>query len=210
MSHRTMPRFTRRSIATVAVAVASMLVLAACSSPATTPGDPGAEDDVPELGEATLTDYGLDGMDAREIIDYLDAMAIVERPDDLMASIRPSALTLTSGSQNETTLPMPDDLFYVSIAPYEEQTHECYFHSLTTCTGELQNADVEVLVTDASSGEVLVDETRTSFDNGFVGMWLPRGIDVNVELEYDGLSAATELTTSGGDAATCVTTMQLT
>ncbi|GMA34464.1 CueP family metal-binding protein [Demequina litorisediminis] len=69
---------------------------------------------------------------------------------------------------------MPDDAFYVSLAPYVDTTHECYFHSLTTCTGEMQGEDIDVTVTDVETGEVLVDEAMTTFDNGFVGLWLPR------------------------------------
>lgn len=34
----------------------------------------------------------------------------------------------------ETT---PDE-FYVSVTPYLEQTHDCFFHSRTTCLGELR------------------------------------------------------------------------
>ena len=97
----------------------------------------------------------------------------------------------------------------MSIAPYIDQTHDCYFHSLTTCTGEIQNSAVHVLATDSASGETLIDEPRTTFDNGFVGLWLPRGRDVTVTIEYEGRSATSDLSTSNEDDATCVTTMQL-
>lgn len=209
MSHRTTSRWASRSIQTLAVAAVAVLALSACTAPAQTPAGVDGADAVPVVGETMLKDHGLAGLDAREIIDLLDAMPTVERPDDLMVSIRPNELTLTDAAQRETTLPMPDDQFYVSIAPYENQTHDCYFHSLTTCAGEMQNSDVHVFVTDADSGEVLIDETRTTFDNGFVGLWLPRDIEVTVAIEYDGRSAVTKLSTSGDEDMTCVTTMQL-
>ncbi len=210
MSHRNTSRWVSRSMTTLAVAAAAMLALSACTAPAQTPTGVDGADDVPLVSDATLKDHGLAGLDAREIIDLLDAMPTAERPDDLMVSIRPNELVITDDAQQETALPMPDDQFYVSIAPYKDNTHDCYFHSLTTCAGEIQNADVHMLVTDADSGDVLIDETRTTFDNGFVGLWLPRNIDVTVAIEYDGRSATTDLSTSSDDDATCVTTMQLT
>ncbi len=214
MLHHSPSRWARRSITTVAAAAAAMMVLSACTAPAQTDT---AQSDAAVVGtdagqavdDAMLADHGLSGLDARGIIDYLDALPTANRPDDLMVSIRPNELVISDAAQREVTLPMPDDQFYVSIAPYENRTHDCYFHSLTTCAGEIENADMHMLVTHAGTGEVLVDETRPTFDNGFVGVWLPRDIDVTVTIEYDGLSATTDLSTSNDDDATCVTTMKL-
>jgi len=211
MPHHSTSRLASRSVTVVAVAVAAMLALTACSAAASTSTSAGnvEADDIQLVRDAMMKDHGLDGLDARAIIDRLDALPTSERPDDLMVSIRPNELTLSDAAQREMTLPMPDDQFYVSIAPYDNVTHECYFHSLTTCKGEIQNGDVHVLVANTDSGEILIDETRTTFDNGFMGLWLPRNIDVNVTIDYDGRSATTDLSTSGDEAATCVTTMQL-
>lgn len=209
MSQRTTSRGASRAIRTLAVTTSAVLALSACSAPASNPTGDDHTEDVELAGDAMMKDHGLDGLDARQIIDRLDALPTAEREADLGASIRPNGLIITDAAEREITLPMPDDQFYVSIAPYEDETHECYFHSLTTCAGEIQNADVHMLVTDADSGEILIDETRTTFDNGFVGIWLPRDIDVTVAIEYDGRSATTDLSTSNDDDATCVTTMQL-
>lgn len=209
MSHHTTSRWAGRSISTVAVAVAAVLALAACTAPAQTPTGIDGADDAAIASDNLLRDNGLAGLDAREIVDLLDSMPTSERPDDLMVSIRPDNLIVSDAAQQEVTLPMPDEQFYVSIAPYVDETHDCYFHSLTTCAGEIRNADVHLLATDSSSGEILIDETLTTFDNGFVGLWLPRDIDVTVAIEYDGRSATTDLSTRSDDDATCVTTMQL-
>jgi hypothetical protein len=209
MSHHTTSLWAGRSISTVAVAVAAVLALAACTAPAQTPTGTGGADDAAIASDNLLRDNGLAGLDAREIVDLLDSMPTSERPDDLMVSIRPDNLIVSDAAQQEVTLPMPDEQFYVSIAPYVDETHDCYFHSLTTCAGEIRNADVHLLATDSSSGEILIDETLTTFDNGFVGLWLPRDIDVTVAIEHDGRSATTDLSTRSDDDATCVTTMQL-
>ncbi|CAM3583143.1 CueP family metal-binding protein [Occultella aeris] len=158
--------------------------------------------------ESLLAEHGLQGLDAREIVDHLDSLAAVDRPVDLMASVRAEELVLTDATA-DVALDMPEDVFYLAVAPYVAQTHECYFHSLTTCQGELVEQDVQVRVTDESTGQVLVDEVRTTFENGFVGLWVPRGAAGTVEVSYDGKSGVVEYTT-GADSATCVTTLQLT
>lgn len=209
MSQHSTHQTSRRSVAGLALAIVAALVLSACTPADQTTPDASAEGGSPEARAAMMADYGLAGLDAQQVIDKLDALALVDRPDTLMASVRPHELLLTDDQEREVTLAIPEDTFYVSIAPYVDQTHDCYFHSLTTCKGEIQNSDVHVLAVDSASGETLIDETRTTFDNGFVGLWLPRGGDVTVTIEYDGRSATADLSTANDDDATCVTTMQL-
>ena len=216
--HRTLSLTARRTVAIIAAAAAITIGVSACSStpesapaPANETPAPTAEAAAPNSAEADamLAAQGLDGLDSRALVDTLDATALSERPEGLIASVRPDELLLTDATGAEASVPMPDDAFYVSFAPYVDTTHECYFHSLTTCVGELQGEQIDVVVTDSATGEVLVDETMTTFDNGFVGVWLPRDIDADVTVEHDGLSASTTVSTSNADDATCITTMQL-
>ncbi|MFA6575897.1 MAG: CueP family metal-binding protein, partial [Nocardioides sp.] len=158
--------------------------------------------------DTLLADYGLDGMETVEIIDHLDRLGGDDRPADLMASVRPSELVVSAGDE-EYSLEVPDGQFYLSVAPYVDTTHECFNHSLTTCQGELTETDVDVTITDETNGEVLVDEVRTTFANGFVGFWLPRDIEGTVSIEYDGKAGVVDFAT-GEDSPTCLTTLQLT
>lgn len=183
-----------------ALAAAAGLVLAACSTGAA-PAPPA--DDL-------LADHGLGGLDAAQIVDRLDATTLDDRPADLIASVQPDALVLSDDGSRETRVPMPDDAFYVAAAPYRAQTHDCHFHSLTTCVGELRGEEVTVTVTDDATGEVLVDETRRTFDNGFVGLWLPRDVDATLTVEHDGDTATADLSTRGTDDPTCLTGLRLT
>lgn len=199
-----MGRMISRRLAAVPVAVA--LLLAGCSSSSTPSSD--AETGAPAAADASslLRDFGLDGMDTREVIDHLDRLGGDERPTDLMASIRTDEVVLSDGTR-ETTLPMPADELYVSMAPYVDQTHDCFFHSLTTCQDELVNADVDILVRD-DQGEVVLEETTTTYANGFVGVWLPRDLTGTVVLTVDGRSVEAPLSTTA-DSATCLTGLQL-
>ncbi len=158
--------------------------------------------------EELLADRGLDGMDTVELIDHLDRLGGTDRPDDLFASVRPDQLVLVADDV-ETSVPIPEERFYLSIAPYVDRTHECFNHSLTTCTGELASTPVQVRIVDNSTNEVLVDETATTFANGFVGFWLPRDIEADLEVSYDGKTARSDIGT-GDDDPTCLTTLQLT
>lgn len=196
----------RKTTTTVAAVALTALALTGCSN-AAQPSS--AESATSSAGAATvLADHDLDGLDATAVIDRLDRMPLEERPTDLMASVRPDELVITS-AQDEVVLDVPDDRFYLSVAPYVGQTHECFYHSLTTCKGELAAEEIAVQVVDETDDEVIVDETMTTFDNGFVGLWLPRDIEGTLRVTYDGRTGETEIATDG-EAPTCLTTLQLT
>ena len=189
---------------TIALAAVMVVALVGCGDDST----PNSDVSGPTATNAILADAGLSGLDARQIIDKLDAMPVADRPEGLMASVQPDALTISDG-QREVELPMPADEVYVSVAPYVDQTHECHFHSLTTCRGELSKADLKVTVTNADGDVVIDDEPRQTFDNGFVGLWLPRGATFKVTVEHDGRSGSRTISTRSSDDATCVTTLRL-
>ncbi|WP_313821588.1 CueP family metal-binding protein [Citricoccus sp.] len=171
-------------------------------------GAPGSDSAVvgdPDL----LADHGLAGLDARTIIERLDTQAVAERPTDLVASVQSEQLVVADDRGRQAAVAMPADEVYVSAAPYESQTHECHFHSLTTCLGELRNQDVRVTVLDQATGEVLIADRLQTFDNGFVGLWLPRGIEAELTVEHDGKSATSMVSTRNADDATCLTDLRL-
>ncbi|WP_202802919.1 CueP family metal-binding protein, partial [Enterococcus faecalis] len=123
------------------------------------------------MAQELLAVHDLAALDVREVIARLEATALVDRPDDLLASVEPDTLVLRDARGREGRLPLPDDAVYVSIAPFRDQTHECHFHSLTTCVGELADTEVRVTLT-TDDGSIVVDETRRTQDNGFVGVWV--------------------------------------
>jgi len=178
--------------------IAGILVLAGCASNAN------------EAAPVTdfLTDNDLGGKTTTQIIDHLDQLGGEARPTNYMASIRADELLFIT-EDAEYEMEMPADEFYVSIAPFREETHPCTFHSLTTCQGELTGEDFQVKVVD-DAGTVILDEARTSFENGFIGLWLPRDISGTIEItDSAGESGVVEFTTDAS-GATCITTLQLT
>lgn len=186
-------------------ALAAVLVLAGCASSSSVT-EPAKS---PTSESPILAAYGLAGLDGRQIVERLERIPVEDRQADLMASVRSGELLLSTGDTDEVSVvDLPDDEFYLSVAPYLTQTHECYFHSLTTCRGELAGEQIRVTITDRDTGTVLVDELTKTFDNGFVGFWLPSDVDASVRVEYQQYAASEEIST-GPDDPTCLTTVRL-
>ena len=199
-----LPRSKEIDVKRAAIAAAALaLALTGCSA-----ADPEPTADRTVSQGTFLTAHGLADMDAVEIIDHLDRQKVTERPTDLNASVRADELLLSSDDQ-KVVVDLPDNQTYVSIAPYLTSTHDCFYHSLTTCLGELDNEDIQVTITDEATGEVLVDEATTTFDNGFIGFWLPDDATGLIEVSYQGRTGTTEFSTTD-DGATCVTDLHLT
>lgn len=178
------------------------LALAGCSSPSTVGTEP-----TDDAASALLARHDLPTTDARAVIDALEALPLEEKPSGLLASIGTEELTLAEEDGREATLPLPAEQVYLAVAPYVESTHECFLHSLTTCTGELAGQEVQVRVSDGGA-RPLIDEARTTAANGFLGLWLPRDRALTLTLGTEaGEVSATHRTLAS--AATCLTTMQL-
>lgn len=205
-------RARRTPLLLVAAAATSLVFVAGCASGTESPAPPaqGAASSVAAPADSTaqgiLTKLGLKGRSATEVIEALDQKA-GERQRDVLASVRYDSLVLKADS-GESQVELPDGQFYLSIAPYVSRTHECFYHSLTTCTGELADQTVDVTIVD-SAGKTLVDGPARTYANGFVGFWLPRDIEGNITVTHEGRTATSAIST-GQDAPTCLTTLQLT
>ena len=195
-----------RNALLIAVSLLTLSALTGCSTatePTTAP--PAAAQSVSGDAEAILSAQGLSGKSPREVIEALDQDPSA-RPLSLMASVRYDGVMLDDGT-TEATLPLDGDEFYISVAPYENRTHDCYFHSLGTCQGELTNTDVHIKVV-TEDGETLVDEDATTYTNGFVGFWVPKDIKGTVTVTKDGKTGEVAFS-SDPEGATCITTLQL-
>ncbi|WP_404405054.1 CueP family metal-binding protein [Jeotgalibacillus malaysiensis] len=123
------------------------------------------------------------------------------------ASINGKELIVNEEDGSENVYDISNEDFFVSIAPYENQTHPCTFHSLTGCQGEMVEETFNVYVED-EEGNVVIDEEMTTYENGFIDLWLPRDKTYNVKIGHNGKSTEAQISTYEDDA-TCITTMQL-
>lgn len=124
------------------------------------------------------------------------------------ASITWNQLSVTDEDSKSVTYDLPEDEFFLSIAPYVEKTHPCEIHSLTGCQGEMVGKTFNVTITDLEGNSILEKTTMESQPNGFIDLWLPRDNTYRVTIEHEGKTAEAELSTFENDN-TCIATMQL-
>lgn len=123
------------------------------------------------------------------------------------ASITGTELIITDEKGEETSYDLPEDEFFVSIAPFKNETHPCTYHSLTGCQGELLDESFDVYIED-SDGNVIYQEVKKTGENGFIDLWLPRHDTFYVEITQEHKRATTNISTDD-DSPTCITTMHL-
>lgn len=123
------------------------------------------------------------------------------------ASITSTELIVKDNDNQEKVYDLPENEFFVSIAPFINETHPCDIHSLTGCQGELVEEDFDLHITD-SAGNVILNKTKRTEANGFIDLWLPRNETYNVTITQDGKTTESKISTFKGDN-TCITTMQL-
>src|SRR5699024_9825188 len=124
------------------------------------------------------------------------------------ASVTATHLIITDENEEETVYPMPEDNFFVSIAPYKERTHPCTNHSLTGCQGELFEEEFEIYIEESEGNIIVQDQLRTEA-NGFIDLWLPRNETFHVTNKQK-RKVAKETIITFDDRSTCITTMYLT
>lgn len=186
---KTFASTARLAIVALAAVTFSHFALAQPASPAET---------------AFLTQHGLSGKTTEQMIETID-QSKQERPLAYSASVTGTELMLSDGQQ-QYVFPLGDK-FYLSFAPYITQTHPCFNHSLSGCRGELANTPFDVKITD-KTGKVILQDKLTSYQNGFVGVWLPRNTEGTIEVSYQGMMAISPFTTQA-ESQTCMTTLQL-
>ena len=152
-----------------------------------------------------LASVGLDGMSGKEILTGVGDGSIVVEGFGL--SVYDDELVVIL-DEKRISVDMPEDEFYLSVAPYINETHVCGYHSATGCRGELKQEEFFVEFID-KDGNIILSESMSSMSNGFIDLWLPREIEGTLTISQDGLSSSKLIMTEAGEP-TCETTMQLT
>lgn len=151
-----------------------------------------------------LESVGLAGLTGKEILTKVADGSI--KADGYGLSVHEDELLILF-ENNQVSLPMPKDEFYLSVAPYIDQTHDCYYHSATGCRGELKEQEFFVEFKDIE-GNVILSENMTSLSNGFIDLWLPRNIEGTLTITFNNLESSKIISTVD-NAPTCETTMKL-
>lgn len=168
--------------------LASVFLIASCSNSS-------------EINEGTASN--LENDEVKQLIEAYSG----NQTSKQSASVTGTELIITEENGEETTYNLPKDDFFVSIAPFKDLTHPCMNHSLTGCQGELSAESFDVLIKD-ESGNVIIQETMSSGENGFIDLWLPRYNTFFITITQGNKQAKSKITTND-DSPTCITTMQL-
>ncbi len=144
--------------------------------------------------------YGIEDLSVEEMVLALDEQTL--DGSIISAGILERSLVINT-EEEENIYPVPEDKFYLSFAPYLDNTHPCHNHNLVTCQSELANETMEVTITD-DAGDVYLDDEVTLLDNGFYGLWLPSDKDFTINVQYNGFSVETHFGTYE-NSGTCLT-----
>ena len=146
-----------------------------------------------------------------EGLNALEAMALanqfVEGENSFTSFVTPESINIEIPGGETFSVPLPEDVMVVAIAPYVETTHECATHYMSGCKGELFNKVVNV-VAKRKDSKVIIAEDMMTMSNGFIELWLPRDLEIDLTIVYKEKESRGTITTYS-DSNTCITTFQL-
>lgn len=167
---------------------------------------------LPALGLVGCGSDGPHGLESQLVgLDGAEALALANewRATEPTVGTRLTAdaveFTLPGGTQ--VLVPLPAETMVLAVAPYVDSTHECEIHAVSGCTGEMAGVTMWVHA-ETADGTVLIDETMTAMENGFVELWLPRDSEIDLTIVGEGL-AATQRVTTYATSKTCIADMRL-
>jgi hypothetical protein len=147
----------------------------------------------------------LNGLSAKEAVSLANEWAL--SGNGVTSFVTTESVNFSFPDGQEVSIPLPEDKFLVAVAPYVRKTHPCGVHYMSSCQGELIDVPVRVRVK-AADGDIIIDDTYYTLQNGFFELWLPRDLSLKIVLEAQGLKADGEITTHE-DSKTCITTYKL-
>ncbi|HEY8424576.1 MAG TPA: CueP family metal-binding protein [Limnochordales bacterium] len=149
----------------------------------------------------------LQGLDARGAVALANQWAV--RGEGVTTFVTSEAVHFEWPDGRKAQVPLEGDAMYVAVAPYVHQTHPCRVHYISSCRAELAEVPLRVTARD-QAGRVVLQQTVTTLPNGFFELWLPRGMELALTIEWPeaGLVGQGRIETVK-DARTCVTDIQL-
>ncbi len=156
---------------------------------------------LPSGANKVLKQLDLENTEIKEVVNNLDQR--IDEPTNVGARITGDKLFLYD-NEKEYSLDLLTDSFFVSIAPYINEVHPCTIHNLVSCRGEIFNQTMRIRIVDENN-QIIIDEERITQDNGFIGIWLPKGIKATLKVDYDGLTVEYPISTFS-ESDTCITT----
>jgi hypothetical protein len=143
-------------------------------------------------------------------IDGKTAMAVANKwhmdKIDIVTFVTPDKVNFKFNDGETISIPLPDDVMMVSIAPYINKTHTCATHYISSCDAELKSTNIKVVA--IAGGKTLINKTMKTAPTGFLDLWLPRNQVIDITVSAKGKSATGRIFTNR-DSKTCETTLKL-
>ncbi|WP_460049820.1 CueP family metal-binding protein [Spirochaeta dissipatitropha] len=105
------------------------------------------------------------------------------------------------------SFPLDEDRMYIAVAPFLDMTHPCDVHYLSSCSGELKNRDMNIVLIN-EDGDIVQNSRISTARNGFFEIWIDRDAVYTLEIEMDGAIGSGTISGTSG-SRTCVTDIQL-
>lgn len=150
-----------------------------------------------------LENSGLKGLEVRDLIERLEEN---DYTGEVKSSITDQEVRLII-EDYEYKFSLPEDMLYISFAPYTSLTHECYTHSLTGCQGEMVNEEIYVIIYDEEDN-ILSEGFYNTGEDGFIGLFLNSNEQYRILVSSNFL--ASEFMVDGSLDQTCFTEVELT
>ncbi len=117
-----------------------------------------------------------------------------------------AAQSMLSGWKDGDHVVASESWYLISIAPYQNDTHDCYYH-IQACKAEMVNAQVYYSIEDVD-GLFVMQGTGFTGSNGFMDLYLPLNGTYHVRVVIGELEGEVTVTTSP-DSPTCITNLQI-
>ncbi|HRO93987.1 CueP family metal-binding protein [Citricoccus sp.] len=154
---------TRRTLLTGGLGLLGSTALIGCTPQPPTSTAPSAAgtagtaaDAIEPKAQQLLNTHGLQATTAENAVTALDQLP-QPRPLALTGSVGYDQVVFADDT-DQVTVPLTGGQFYLSAAPYRTQTHECYYHNLGGCQGELTDTPIHLTVT-TETGQILLKRT---------------------------------------------------
>jgi hypothetical protein len=161
-----------------------------------------AQPQTPKVGPEALLN-----VDARQAMSIANAWGVAGIGAKVTSFVTTEAVQFKFENGQTARVTLPKDRVVIAVAPYLTFTHPCNTHYMSGCRAELANTPIKVLVR-TPDGRVVMNDTVRALGNGFVELWLPRDLALELTVEARGKKATGLISTFDG-SDTCITTLKL-
>jgi hypothetical protein len=114
--------------------------------------------------------------------------------------------SMLSGWKDEDHVVASDSWYFMSIAPYQNDTHDCYYHILA-CKAEMVNTHVSYSIEEVG-GSFVTQGVGVTGSNGFMDLYLQRNKTYRISVVIGELEGEVTVTTFPG-SPTCITNLKI-